>query len=105
MPNPLRLEIVLSCGHGLGKLSFNALALVGNNVLQLLFSLVVFLQHPYMHARELESRVQHSKCEDRLVELVTASGILAEALPDATDNQPAARTSDRPTNRLTARPT
>ena len=67
---------------GWGAQAFEALQLWGQTILQLLFSVVLFVEHPFDDAGLLNQRVQKARGDERLAALITNSGILAETLPD-----------------------
>ena len=82
VPNPLRLEAVLGNHFGWGAQAFKALQLWGQTILQLLFSVVHFVENPFDDAGLLSRRVQAALRDERLAALIANSGLLAETLPN-----------------------
>ena len=83
VPNPLRLEAVLGGKiMSWGSQAFDALQLWGQTILQLLFSIVLFVEHPFDDAGLLSRRVEAAQSESRLAALIANSTLLAETLFD-----------------------
>ena len=80
VPNPLRMEVVLSGGFGEGGQAFQALSLLGRAVLKMLFSITYYVEHPFDDARRLQQRVQAATTPERFAALVAKSGLLAEVI-------------------------
>ena len=81
VPNPLPLEAILGGSFGPSAETFHTLALLGHVVLRLLFSVVLFMEHPFDDAGLLAARVNADQSEERLAAMFVESGILAEVLP------------------------
>ena len=88
MPNPLRIEAVLSGGFGQSTQAFEALELQGRAVIRMFFSVAYYIEHACDNARHLEARVKAAINSDRLASLTAKSGLCAEVIDHVASVEP-----------------